>query len=72
MMGDFQKWNANEPIVMEKIGDGLYKAVVTTTARSLGSSSIVLTIQRILLGTTTSIPVYWELSKMAMWRLKTS
>lgn len=32
MMGDFQKWNANEPIVMEKIGDGLYKAVVTTTA----------------------------------------
>lgn len=32
MMGDFQGWNAQQPIVMEKIGDGLYKAIVTTTS----------------------------------------
>lgn len=30
MLGDFQGWNATEPVVMEKIGEGLYKAIVTT------------------------------------------
>ena len=72
MMGDFQKWNANEPIVMEKIGDGLYKAVVTTTAEKSWFKFYRAYDTTNLLGTTTSIPVYWELSKMAMWRLKTS
>lgn len=32
MLGDFQGWNEKNPVVMEKIGDGLYKATVTTTA----------------------------------------
>ena len=38
MLGDFQeqssgkKWDEKNPVVMEKIGDGLYKATVTTVA----------------------------------------
>lgn len=32
MLGNFQGWDQKNPIKMEKIGDGLYKAIVTTTA----------------------------------------
>lgn len=32
MLGNFQDWDRKNPVIMEKIGDGLYKAVVTTTA----------------------------------------